>query len=229
MATSPAPNAAAPPGMCPGIVVLGGGGGSGGEDGDGGGDGGDGSGGGGGNGEGAGGDGKSAPDPEKYPDCGTASHPVDVVTGRAFTHPIVDLALPGPIPLELSRAYSSKMAQRDTGMGFGWGHTLGWEVEVGRRQITVWNDQGVGVDFPKLVQGEEVIGPWGFVLRRDAWGFAVDTGDGLWRLFSESDNGGKRFRLTAIEDRNRNRITITYQEGRLAEITDSAGRRVRIA
>lgn len=55
MPTSPAPDAAAPPGMCPGVVVLGGGGRSGG---DGEGDGGDGSGGGGGNGEGAGEDGR---------------------------------------------------------------------------------------------------------------------------------------------------------------------------
>src|SRR4029079_13141575 len=100
-------------------------------------------------GEDAASDAKGAPDPAKYPDCGTASHPVDVVTGRAFTHPIVDLALPGPIPLELSRAYSSKMAHRDTGMGFGWGHTLGWEGEGGRRQITVRNERGLGAAFPK--------------------------------------------------------------------------------
>jgi hypothetical protein len=84
MATSPAPDAAAPPGMCPGIAVLGGGGAGG--DGDGSGSGGkDGAGGGGsGSGEGGAGDGKSAADAAKYPTCGTASHPVDVVTGRAL-------------------------------------------------------------------------------------------------------------------------------------------------
>ena len=78
MATSPAPDAAAPPGMCPGIAVLGGGGGAGGGDGDGN---------GGKEGEGGGADGNAdgAPDPGKYPDCGTASHPVDVVTGRSRT------------------------------------------------------------------------------------------------------------------------------------------------
>jgi hypothetical protein len=26
-----------------------------------------------------------------------ASHPVDVVTGRAFTHPITEIGLPGPL------------------------------------------------------------------------------------------------------------------------------------
>src|ERR1700679_2261018 len=134
MATSPAPDAAAPPGMCPGIAVLGGGGAGG--DGDGSGSGGkDGAGGGGsGSGEGGDGDGKSAADAAKYPTCGTASHPVDVVTGRAYTHPLTDLELPGPLPLQFRRVYSSEMAERDAGLGHGWAHTLGWEIEVGRRR-----------------------------------------------------------------------------------------------
>ena len=83
--------------MCPGIAVLGGGGEGGDADGDGSG-GKDGAGGDGkGNGKNGANDGKSAdgaPDYAKYPECGYASHPVDVVTGRAFTHPIVDLELP---------------------------------------------------------------------------------------------------------------------------------------
>src|SRR5580700_2649390 len=181
MATSPAPDAAAPPGMCPGIAVLGGGGGSG--DGDGDGSGGK---------DGAGGDGQGAPDYEKYPPCGYASHPVDVVTGRAFTHPITDLELPGPLPLSFKRMYSSKMAGRDTGLGYGWGHTFGWEVEVQPRRIRVWNEQGMAVDFPVIGFAEEVIGPWGWLLRRDRGGFSLDVDDGVWRLFTAADEGGKR-------------------------------------
>src|SRR5262249_35292637 len=160
----------------------------------------------------------------KYPECGYASHPVDVVTGRAFTHPVFDLELPGPLPLAFSRMYSSKMADRDTGLGFGWGHTFGWEIEVGRRRVTVWNEQGIAVDFPPLEVAEEVIGPWGWVLRREAWGYAVDANDGVWRVFSETFDAGKRWRLTAIDDRNRNRIGLTYENGRLVEVKDSAGR-----
>src|SRR5262245_48570940 len=118
--TAPAPDLPPIPGMCPSVAVLAGGGdgggGSGGSAGDGSGDEHAGTGKGG---EDATSDSRGAPDPAKYPDCGTASHPVDVVTGRAFTHPIVDLSFPGPLPLELSRSYSSKMAHRDTGMGFG--------------------------------------------------------------------------------------------------------------
>lgn len=231
MATSPAPDAAAPPGMCPGIAVLGGGGGSGGGDGSGNrgkeGSGGDGSG----NGEGAGGDGKGAqgsPDYAKYPECGYASHPVDVVTGRAFTHPITDLELPGPLPLQFQRMYSSKMAERDVGLGYGWGHTFGWEIEVGRQRIRVWNEQGIAVDFPMIAAGREVIGPWGWLLRRDGDGFTLDADDGVWRLFAAADERRKRYRLTAIEDQNRNRLTLTYKDGHLSEVEDSAARVIRV-
>ena len=216
--------------MCPGIAVLGGGGDGG--DGDGDGSGGkDGSGGGGkGGGKGGKGDGKDAqgaPDYAKYPKCGYASHPVDVVTGRAFTHPITDLELPGPLPLRFSRMYSSKMARRDAGLGFGWGHTFGWEIEVGRRHVRVWNEQGIAVDFPSIDAGAEVVGPWGWLLRRDNAGFALDADDGVWRHFTAADERGKRYRLAAVEDRNRNRIALTYEEGKLVEVLDSAGRVIR--
>src|SRR5882672_8898601 len=113
--TAPAPDIPPIPGMCPSVAVLAGGGDGGGGIGDGAGDGsGDDHAGTGGSGDGAEGDGRGAPDPAKYPDCGTVSHPVDVVTGRAFTHPILILDLPGPLPLYWTRAYSSMMADRDT-------------------------------------------------------------------------------------------------------------------
>ncbi len=171
---------------------------------------------------------RGAPDYQKYPECGYASHPVDVVTGRAFTHPVTDLALPGPMPLEFQRMYSSKMAHRDAGLGYGWAHTFGWEIEVRRRSIIVWNEQGIAVDFPMIPVGGETLGPWGWVLRREAWGFAVDAEDGVWHLFSVPEEGGNRWRLSAIEDRNRNRIALTYEDGKLVQVNDTAGRTIRV-
>jgi RHS repeat-associated protein len=218
--------------MCPGIAVMGGGGDGG--DGDGSGSGGkDGSGGGGsGSGQGGAGDGKSAdgaPDYARYPECGYASHPVDVVTGRAFTHPITDLSLPGPLPFVFARMYSSKMAERDAGLGFGWAHSLGWQIEVGRREIVVWNEQGIATRFPGIEAGEERIGPWGWLLRRSKEGFWLDADDGVFRFFVPADESGKCFRLDAVEDLNGNRITLRYDDdGQLAEVDDSAGRTIRM-
>src|SRR5262249_4887779 len=139
-----------------------------------------------------------------------------------------DLELPGPLPLRFSRMYSSKMAERDMGLGHGWGHTFGWEIEIGRRQIQVWNEQGIAVGFPMILAGSEVIGPWGWLLRRDGAGFTLDVDDGVIRRFSVADDGKKRYRLAAIEDRNRNRITLTHEKGRLVEIVDSVGRVIRV-
>ncbi|WP_437317432.1 DUF6531 domain-containing protein [Sorangium sp. So ce385] len=122
--------------MNPGTFILGGGGAGGGGGGAGGGGSGDGQGGSGGNGgNSAKGGGKQAPDPKKYPTCGTKSHPVDVVTGRAFTHPIVDFELPGPLPLRFARTCSSTIHREDAGLGWGWAHTFGWRIEVQRQRV----------------------------------------------------------------------------------------------
>ncbi|WP_437592448.1 DUF6531 domain-containing protein [Sorangium sp. So ce1000] len=56
-------------------------------------------------------------DPNRYPECGTVSHPIDVVTGRVFTHAIPICALPGPLQFVWERSYSSAMADRDAGFG----------------------------------------------------------------------------------------------------------------
>ncbi|WP_437489682.1 DUF6531 domain-containing protein [Sorangium sp. So ce1014] len=229
--TAPVPNIPAIPGMNPGVFVLGGGGGGGGSGGPGGGGGAGGQGAGGGSGgDTAGGGGKSAPDPTRYPECGTVSHPIDVVTGRVFTHSIPLCALPGPLPLVWERSYSAAMADRDAGLGHGWGHSLGWELEVRSHRVRVWTGLGTVVDLPKPAEGEEVHGKWGYGLRHEADGWLLDVGDGVTRRFACLQDGGRRARLTAVEDRNGNRIALVYdeKEGRLVEVIDSAGRRIRL-
>src|SRR5580704_7502711 len=156
--TAPVPNIPAIPGMNPGMFAAGGGAdGSGGDDsaGDAGKEK-----------SGAGtensskdadGDSNEAPDPAKYPTCGTKSHPVDVVTGRAFTLPIEDVALSGPLPFSFQRTYSTTAAKQDMGLGLGWAHSLGWRVEVRRRSVVVWNDQGKSVEFSQIPVGASTV------------------------------------------------------------------------
>jgi YD repeat-containing protein len=228
MRSAPAPDLLPIPGMNQGVVVGAGAGGSGGGDGNAG-EGGDSEGAGGGSGGAdASGDNRNAPDYEKYPTCGTESHPVDVVTGRVFTHPITDLALPGPLSFTFQRSCSSSACKEDQGLGRGWGHSLGWFVEVERRRVRVWNDKGVSVSFPLPEIGHQILGDWGWVLRRELWGFAVDANDEVWRVFSVTFDEGKTFRLSAIDDRNKNRIALTYDDGKLVEVKDSAGRIIKV-
>ena len=230
--TAPIPNAAAIPGMNPGVFILGGGGdgsgsGAGGGRGRGNGQGANGKG----SGHDARGDARSAPDPSRYPECGTVAHPVDVVTGRAFTHTLEDIVLQGPLPLRWHRVYSTAMRQRDAGLGWGWAHSMGWTVEVRRRRVLVWNDHGVPVEFPSVAEGQEVIGPWGWVLRREAGeaqGYVVDADDGVLRHFGELAADGPYWKLTAVEDQNTNRIALEYEGGLLSQVTDSAGRVLRV-
>jgi RHS repeat-associated protein len=222
--------------MCPGIAVLGGGGDGG--DGDGSGNGGkDGAGGdGSGNGENGSGDGKGGagcgaggdgPTCSVHDAAGAAGHPVDVVTGRAFTDVVVDLFLPGPLPFKWSRAYSAAVADVDAGLGHGWSHSFRWEITIERRFVRVFTADGRRVDFDVPREGDSVLGPDGWVLRRETWGYLLDMGDDVWLVFSHIVDDGKRYLLTSIQDANSNRINIEYDDGRLSGAVDSAGRHIR--
>ncbi|WP_441286881.1 RHS repeat-associated core domain-containing protein [Sorangium sp. KYC3313] len=237
--TAPVPNIPAIPGMNPGVFIMGGGGaggggggaggsGSGGKQGGNGSNGGKDASGGGKSGCGsAGGDGAGCPNHHGGKKSGMAAKgdPVDVVTGRVFTIPAVDLELPGPLPLSIVRSYTTAAFERDVGLGFGWSHSLAWEIEVRQRILRVWTDDGP-VDLDTMPVGAGVAGPHGWVLAREERGFVLDTGDGRWYVFAEA--AGKRFRLTAIKDRYNNEIRLSYREGVLTEITDSVGRIVRV-
>jgi RHS repeat-associated protein len=225
--TAPVPNIPAIPGMAPGAWVMAGGAGGGG----GGGKGGSGAGGGQGagtegGGDGAGGSGGTAPSS----DAETVSHPVDVATGRAFTDEAIDLKLPGPLPFKWSRSYSTSASRRDAGLGWGWSHNFAWRIQVRRRSVVLHTEDGITVPFDRLEVGEDVIGPNGWLLVRREDGYALDTGDGIWRLFSDGGaNKGRWYALAAITDRNDNRINLHYQDGRLSEIHDCVGRVVRLS
>ncbi|WP_437600542.1 RHS repeat-associated core domain-containing protein [Sorangium sp. So ce590] len=160
--TAPVPNIPAIPGMNPGVFVMGGGGGGGGSGGRGGNGAGDGQGGSGSNGgDGADGGGKGAGS------CGTGStdgggcpnhhgsgasgkmsrgDPVDVVTGRVFTVPAIDISFPGPLPLVIERTYSSSARDRDVGLGFGWAYSLAWQLVLRRGSLRILSFDGVAYD-----------------------------------------------------------------------------------
>src|SRR5262249_21581545 len=107
------------------------------------------------------------------------------------------------------------------GLGFGWAHSWGWEIEVKRHKILVWSERGVAVPFPALQVSVQTIGPWGWFLRRDNEGVILDADDGVYRRFSKV---GKRFLLTILADRNNNRIRLQYDHrGRLEKVVNDAG------
>jgi RHS repeat-associated protein len=156
--------------------------------------------------------------------------PVDVVSGRTFTLPVVDLFFPGPLPLQIERSYSSAACERDVGLGFGWAFSLGWQVVERRRSVRVITFDGVEHDFGPVEPGIAVIGPHGWLVHREGDGFRLDIPDGQ-RLFFDvrvPSGEGLLHKLSAIADRSNNRIVLSYEKGQLAQVTDAVGRVVRV-
>ncbi len=232
--------------MCPIVTVKGGGGAGGGSGGGGAGSGGGGaSRGAGGGGAGAGGGKKGAaegaagsakgkgkasgsPDGKKYGKQAAESEPIDVATGRTYTFRSVDLALPGPIALAFARRYSSQFAHRDIGLGYGWTHSLAWRIEERPgRVLRVWSDAGVWIEFPRAQDAQEIVGPYGWFMQAIPNGYVLDTDDGVLRRFERRTSDGRELLLTSITNRRGQAITLTYQDDRLAEVTDSVGRRIK--
>ncbi|WP_437290538.1 RHS repeat-associated core domain-containing protein [Sorangium sp. So ce406] len=239
--TAPVPNIPAIPGMNPGVFVMGGGGAGGGKGGRGGNGNGDGQGAGGNNGgQNADGGGKggnacgqgtgaaACTNPRHGGNGGTsAGDPVDVVTGRVFTVPAIDLGLPGPLPLVLQRQYSSTARERDVGLGFGWSHSLAWMIIPSRRRVDIVQDDGTVLEAPLPAVGESRRLFGGVSLRAARSGFALSLESGVTLLFHEQDALDDVYRLSSMVDRNGNEIRLAYDGPELLTVTDSAGRAVR--
>jgi len=240
--TAPVPNIPPIPGMCPSIAVLGGGAGGGGGSGNGAGDG-DGTGGAGGDGsgDGANGDGRNAQSGEG--NCGgqascpndhggssggaAAGDPVDVVTGRTYTLPVTDLELAGPLALAILRAYSSGARDRDIGLGYGWSHSLSWTIETTRSVFRVYKWDGTAVDFDAFADGLCGVGPNGWILSKSGRQFVLLLEDRTQLKFEAISD--REYALVSVGDRFGNTIRLVQQDGRLAEIIDSVGRRIRVS
>lgn len=221
MGTAPAPNAIAPPGMCPGIVVLGGGGGGSGGDGDGSGgkDGANGKG----DGKGGNGSGDSKSGGEG---CGD---PICPITGRMFLD-ILDFAFPGPWALSWKRHYNSRQSSLTGEFGHGWAHTYGWRIRDARRLVTeLFDDQNRLQEFRKIPQSlEGVQNALGWTLTREGQGFSLSTPDRTRRVFGPVCSDGYHY-LQAEYDKNGNSIRFERDNrGYLTRCWDSAGRPYRV-
>jgi len=217
--------------MCPHVVVKAGGGAGGGSGAGGAGSGGGGSGGApGGDGDGAGagspGGASGSPDGKKYKAASEAGEPIDPSCGRVTSLPLVDIALPGPLPLAFTRSYSSHFHRRDVGFGPGWTHTYAWRLER-RRRMRAWTSAGVWIEWAELQDGPS-LGPFGWVLTPHAEGYWLDADDGMLRDFRPGPNPDV-WLLHAVRDGFGNRIALHYDNGNLAEIHDSVGRRVALS
>ncbi|MET9622719.1 DUF6531 domain-containing protein [Streptomyces sp. NPDC006464] len=167
--------------------------------------------------------------------------PVDVATGEMIlTH--TDLSLPGTLPLVLSRTHLSDYRY---GQWFGrsWASTLDERIELDPAAPgAVWARQdGSLLVYPRLPQPDsEAVPPLegprlplvhGGQYEDETTYRVTDTRTGLTRFFTGSPyRASTAYWLTAIEDRNGNRITVARQsDGTPTAVTHDGGYSVRLA
>lgn len=169
--------------------------------------------------------------------------PFDVTTGEVYTIPKQDLFLPGTFGLKLVRKYTSSRRHHDVGLGWGWVHSLGWSFEREDGKLVIHTGDGRRVELPDIEeeQGQYSDGVWSVL--KTAWYYAVDPGNEFVHLFApladgdenkyEDERAGQHehdpYLLMGIVYRNRGHVSLEYdQDGKLREVTDSVGRRIRI-
>ncbi|MDX2087889.1 MAG: DUF6531 domain-containing protein [Kofleriaceae bacterium] len=172
--------------------------------------------------------------------CTVAGHPVDVATGRVFTS-AVDAELPGPLPFVFERNYFSSWAHRDGVLGPGWSHSYDQAVWVENGVVVYRNGEGQEIVFDferdpqKIERGLETFDPFSRnTLVRTKQGWRIESPEGMVHHFSnvnEADAASHVARLTRITTRDLDvAIQLAYDEqGRLATLTDAAGRLIRLA
>src|SRR5512133_4177937 len=233
--TAPVPNVR--PAMNPAVIVAGGGGDGGGASG--------GSGGSGGKGIGAN-TGKGNQNPEdgskSGADCGAGGNggctgcssqiakgdPVDVATGEVFTIPVTDLSLRGYFDFELIRSYSSRDRDLDRGLGYGWAHSLDWEIRREGDRLYVTSGEGHHEEFIAPERGRSTEeGPW--VITTLDGGYALHAGNEFVHHFVVDETDREHFVLSKVTHPSRGELGLFYEGGRLASVVDTVGRTIRFA
>ncbi len=163
----------------------------------------------------------------------TIGNPVNVITGGKVLAEDPDITLPGPLPLEWARFYSSHDRRPDGLFGPGW--SVSYEVELtierdaqGKIDALLYCDQqGRTMRFPPVHPGESHFSSAeGYYLICTKSGqFVVESIDGIYRDFGIPAEGyAGTLKLQRLEDRNGNWHALRYDEGRLQRINDRCGR-----
>ncbi|MDH0746740.1 DUF6531 domain-containing protein [Pseudomonas sp. GD03842] len=162
----------------------------------------------------------------------TASpNPVHAATGAKVLggSEELDFVLPGVLPIEWQRFYSSRDARRDGLFGAGWSVAFEVSVEVealteGGEGLIYIDEQARRIDMGTLALGRAVFSAGeGLAVKRHTDGrVLIESEDGIYRLFEPNLVEPSRLRLSQLGDRNDNRIHLVYDaEGRLVRLHDT--------
>ncbi|HWB96228.1 MAG TPA: DUF6531 domain-containing protein, partial [Bryobacteraceae bacterium] len=155
--------------------------------------------------------------------CTRQGHPVNVATGDVTAYG-TDLQLPGLIPIRLVRTYSSRHSNIGGEFGFGWSHSLGWQLTVSGNQAVYTDPEGRNLRF-ELAPGATTaeIVPEGVTLRIEGPEWRVTTPTGREIVFRPVSEGVPAPPLL-LRDAFGNALEFLYRDGFLAAIRDSSER-----
>jgi RHS repeat-associated protein len=169
-------------------------------------------------------------------------HPVIIATGEKSLDQL-DFQLPGPIELEWRRQYRSGDVRSDGWFGQGWTHQLSTELWIEDDVIRYWDEQGREVLLPAIAVGQEHFQAYEqFTLTRpNATHWALRHNHGITHHFRQRHAKQQRLPLEVVQDRNRRRIVLQFNEGdfgdgfqaqaalpRPEHLIDSAGRTLHL-
>lgn len=166
------------------------------------------------------------------------ANPVNVITGGKFLRVEPDFVLPGPLPIEWGRFYSSH-DRRDGGLlGVGWSVqyevqlTIERDVQNAVSALHYCDDQGRSMTFPPVLPGEShySTAEGYYLICTELGQYLIESVDGIYRDFGVP---GAAFagvlKLQRLEDRNGNWHALRYDlAGVLRQINDGCGRRIDI-
>ena len=156
------------------------------------------------------------------PNCRTCrGDPVDVASGM-LVDTRTDFALPGTIPLVLTRSYSRGAEGL---MGRDWASSWGQFLRTSGETTTYQDADGMRVVFhtpdAEILSTNLRMPHLEMLGQRDGDIFIFDRREQLFHCFGH--RVGDRLLLTAIEDRNGNQVTFRYRGADLFEITHTDG------
>ncbi|SFO05770.1 RHS repeat-associated core domain-containing protein [Variovorax sp. PDC80] len=164
-------------------------------------------------------------------------NPVHAATGGKFLggEAELDFRLPGALPIEWQRFYSSHDLRRDGALGQGWNLPYGSQLRLdvgatGEPVVVLIDTQGREVELPDLEPGSrQLCLREGLDLCRSEGGhYFIHVPSGLFYLFeppADAARNGQLLKLARVEDRNGNFIDLRHDAlGRLVAMTDGTGR-----
>lgn len=166
-------------------------------------------------------------------------NPVNVITGGKFLSEEPDFVLPGPLPIEWGRFYSSHDRRDGNLLGIGW--SLAHEVQLTVERdahgfvnaLHYCDDQGRGMTFPPVLPGEShySTAEGYYLICTELGQYVVQDINGIYRDFGVPEPGfAGVLKLARLEDRNGNWQAFRYgADGRLQHVNDGCGRRLDIA